>query len=104
MALNQINHKSQYTIHKQMQSLSEYTKLAIVNDMLRSCDLENENNHENIEDLEDGPYDYLLQSTAWLPSYDPQYCLQRKLGLNTKKKTGDYQSFQSKRKQELNSL
>jgi hypothetical protein len=61
----------------------------------------------------------MLQSTALLPSYekhlsyntagntmptcvwqryDPQYCLQRKLGLNTKKKTGDYQSFQSKRK------
>jgi hypothetical protein len=86
-----------------MQSLSEYTKLAIVNDMLRSFDLEN--NNENLEDLEDGPYDYFLQSTALLPSYekhlsyntagntmptcvwqryDPQYCLQSKLGLNTK--------------------
>jgi hypothetical protein len=39
----------------------------VVNDMLRSFDLEN--NHENLE--EDNPFDYflLLQSTAWLPSY-----------------------------------
>jgi hypothetical protein len=46
-----------------MQSLSEYTKLWIVNDMLRSFDLEN--NHENPEEKEDNPFDYFLQSTAW---------------------------------------
>jgi hypothetical protein len=34
-----------------MQSLSEYTKLSNVNDMLRSFDLEN--NHENLETQED---------------------------------------------------
>ena len=51
----------QVTTHKQMQSLSEYTKLLTVNDMLRSFDLEN--NHENLE--EDNPFDYFLQSTAW---------------------------------------
>jgi hypothetical protein len=45
----------------QMQSLSEYTKLLTVNDMLRSFDLGN--NHENLE--EDNPFDYFLQSTAW---------------------------------------
>jgi hypothetical protein len=50
-----------------MQSLSEYTKFLVVNDMLRSFDLEN--NHENIEEQEDNPFDYFLQSTAWLPSY-----------------------------------
>jgi transposase InsO family protein len=33
----------------------------VVNDMLRSFDLEN--NHENLED--DNPFDYFLQSTAW---------------------------------------
>jgi hypothetical protein len=33
----------------------------VVNDMLRSFDLEN--NHENLE--EDNPFDYFLQSTAW---------------------------------------
>jgi hypothetical protein len=49
-----------------MQSLSEYTKLLIVNDMLRSFDLENENNHQNLEEQEDNPFDYFLQSTAWL--------------------------------------
>jgi hypothetical protein len=54
-----------------MQSLSEYTKLLTVNDMLRSFDLENENNHENLEQQqeEDNLSDYYLQSTAWLPSY-----------------------------------
>jgi hypothetical protein len=34
----------------------------IVNDMLRSFDLEN--NHENLEEQQDTPFDYLLQSTA----------------------------------------
>jgi hypothetical protein len=37
-----------------------------VNDMLRSFDLENENNHENLEELEYNPFDYFRQSTAWL--------------------------------------
>jgi hypothetical protein len=40
----------------------------VINDMLRSFDLENENNHENLEEQEDNPFDYFLQSTAWLPS------------------------------------
>jgi hypothetical protein len=39
----------------------------VVNDMLRSFDLEIENNHENLE--EDNPFDYFLQSTAWFPGY-----------------------------------
>jgi hypothetical protein len=37
--------------------------------MLRSFDLENENNQENLEEQEDDPFDYFLQSTAWFPSY-----------------------------------
>jgi hypothetical protein len=41
----------------------------VVNDMLRSFDLENENNHENLEEQEDNPFDYFLQSTAWLTCY-----------------------------------
>jgi hypothetical protein len=41
----------------------------VVNDMLRSFDLENENNHENLEEQEDIPFYYFLQSTAWLPGY-----------------------------------
>jgi hypothetical protein len=78
--------------------------------MLRSFDLEN--NHENLEEQEDNPFNYFFQSTAWLPSYqkhlsyntagntmstcvwqryDPQYCLQSKLESNTKTKTGHYQ-------------
>jgi hypothetical protein len=39
----------------------------VVNDMLRSFDFEN--NHENLEEQEDTPFDYFLQSTAWLPCY-----------------------------------
>jgi hypothetical protein len=82
----------------------------VVNDMLTSFDLENENNHENLE--EDNPFDYFLQSTAWSISYlkhlsyntagntmstcvwqryDPQYCLWIKLGSDTKEITGHYQ-------------
>jgi transposase InsO family protein len=41
----------------------------VVNDMLRSFDLENEDNNENLEQQEDNPFDYFLQSTAWLSSY-----------------------------------
>jgi transposase InsO family protein len=41
----------------------------IVNEMLRSFYFKNENNHENIEEQEDNPFDYFLQSTAWLPCY-----------------------------------
>jgi hypothetical protein len=65
----QTNYKSQHTMHKQMQSLSEYTKLSVVNDMLISFDLGSENNHENLEEQEDNPFDYFRQSTAWLPCY-----------------------------------
>jgi hypothetical protein len=31
-----------------------------------------ENNHENLEHHENNPFDYYLQSTAWLPSYYKQ--------------------------------
>jgi hypothetical protein len=34
----------------------------VVNDILRSFDLEN--NHENLEEQEDSPFDYFLRSTA----------------------------------------
>jgi hypothetical protein len=40
-----------------MQSLSEYTKFEAGNDMLRSFDLDNENNHEYLEEQEDNPMD-----------------------------------------------
>jgi hypothetical protein len=50
-----------------MQSLSEYIKQWSVNDMLRSFEFEN--NHENLEGKEDNPFDYFLQSTAWLTNY-----------------------------------
>jgi hypothetical protein len=39
----------------------------IVNDMLRSFDLEN--NHESLEEQKDNPFDYFLQSAAWLLCY-----------------------------------
>jgi siderophore synthetase component len=43
----------QVTTHNQMKSLSEYTKLTDVNNMLRSFDMEN--NNENLETQEDNP-------------------------------------------------
>jgi hypothetical protein len=61
---SQTNYKSKLAYHKQMQSLSEYTKLSAVNDMTRSFDLENKNNHKNLEKQEDNSFDYFLQSTA----------------------------------------
>jgi hypothetical protein len=39
----------------------------VVNDILRSFDLEN--NHQNLEEQQNNPFDYFLQSTAWLLSY-----------------------------------
>jgi hypothetical protein len=36
----------------------------VLNDMLRSFDLENENNHENLEHQEDNQFDYFLQAAA----------------------------------------
>jgi hypothetical protein len=75
--------------------------------MFRSFELEN--NHENLEEEEDNPFDYFLESTSWLPRYqkhqlhntagntmptciwkecNPQYCIQSKSGSNTKKKIG----------------
>jgi hypothetical protein len=49
-------HKLQVTIHKQMQIIDRVHK--VVNDMLRSFDLEN--NHENLEEQDDNPFDYFL--------------------------------------------
>jgi transposase InsO family protein len=39
----------------------------VVNDMLRSFDLEN--NHEKLDEHQGTPFDYFLQSTAWLICY-----------------------------------
>jgi hypothetical protein len=58
---------SQHTIHKQLQSLSKYTKLCTVNDMLRSFDLVN-----NDEKLEEKKIIHLIKSfnqLHGLPSY-----------------------------------
>jgi hypothetical protein len=41
-----------------MQSSNEYTKLCDVKDELKSFHLEN--NHENLEEQEDNPFDYFL--------------------------------------------
>jgi hypothetical protein len=37
--------------------------------MLRSFDFENESKHESLEEQEDNPFDYFLQSIAWLLGY-----------------------------------
>jgi hypothetical protein len=42
--------------------MNEYTKLYAVNDMLKSFDLKT--NHKKLEEKEDNPFDYFLQSTA----------------------------------------
>jgi hypothetical protein len=54
------------TIHTQENAIIERV-YKVVNDMLRSFDLES--NHENIEEQDDNPFDYFLQSTELLPSY-----------------------------------
>jgi hypothetical protein len=94
------------TYHPQENAIIERVH-RVVNDKLKSIVLEN--NHENLE--EDNPFDYFLQSTAWLSCYqkhlpyntagntmstcvwqryDSQYCLQSKLESNTKKETGHH--------------
>jgi hypothetical protein len=52
------------TINAQASTMIERVH-KVVNDMLRSFDLENY--HENLE--EDNPFDYFVQSTAWSPGY-----------------------------------
>jgi hypothetical protein len=54
------------TINPQANAIIERVH-KVVNDMLRSFELEN--NHENLEEQEDNPFDYFLQSTAWSPCY-----------------------------------
>jgi hypothetical protein len=56
------------TYHRQAHAIIKQVN-KVVNDMLRSFDLENENNHENLEEQQDNPFDYFLQSTAWLSCY-----------------------------------
>jgi hypothetical protein len=55
----------------------------VVNDILRSFDLEN--NHENLEEQEDNPFDYFLRSTAWairlLEAPIIQHCRQHHVNL-----------------------
>jgi hypothetical protein len=62
MALKQ-NKLQVTTIQPQANAIIERVH-KVVNDMLRSFDLENENNHENLEEQEENPFDYFLQSTA----------------------------------------
>jgi hypothetical protein len=54
------------TINPQANAIIERVH-KVVNDMLRSFDLEN--NDENLEEQDDNSFDYFLQSTAWLPGY-----------------------------------
>jgi hypothetical protein len=60
------NQQQVTTINPQANAITERVH-KVVNDMLRSFDLEN--NHENLETQQDNPFDYFLQSTAWLPSH-----------------------------------
>jgi hypothetical protein len=54
------------TYHPQANAIIERIH-KVVNDMLRSFYLQN--NHENLEEQEDNPFVYFLQSTAWLSGY-----------------------------------
>jgi ABC-type phosphate transport system auxiliary subunit len=65
MALKQ-NQLQVTTIYTQANAIIEQVH-KVVNDMLRSFDLEN--NHENLEEQKDNLFDYFLQSTAWILSY-----------------------------------
>jgi hypothetical protein len=56
------------TINQQENAIIERIH-KVVNHMLRSFDLENENKHENLEEHKDNPFDYFLQSNAWFPCY-----------------------------------
>jgi hypothetical protein len=56
------------TYHPQANAIIERVH-KVINKMIRSFDLENESNRENLENYEDNPFDYILQSTAWLPCY-----------------------------------
>jgi hypothetical protein len=60
MALKQ-NQLQVTTNHPQANAIIERVH-KVVNDMLRSFDLEN--NHENLGEQQDNPFDYFLQSTA----------------------------------------
>jgi hypothetical protein len=50
------------TYHSQANAINERVH-KVVNDMLRSFNLEN--NHENLEEQEDNSFDYFLQPIAW---------------------------------------
>jgi hypothetical protein len=54
------NNAKSTTSHNSQANLVIERVHKIVNDILRSFDLENENNHENLEEQEDNPFDYLL--------------------------------------------
>jgi hypothetical protein len=54
------------TINTQANAIIERVH-KVVNGMLRSFDLEN--NHEHIEEQENNPFDYFLQSASWLLCY-----------------------------------
>jgi hypothetical protein len=56
------------THHPQANAIIERVH-KVVNEMLRSFDLENEINHENLKEHEDNSFDYFLPSNAWTPSY-----------------------------------
>jgi hypothetical protein len=62
MALNP-NQIQVTTIYAEANAIIERVH-KVVNDMIRSFDLGN--NHENLEEQEDDPYDNFLQSAAWI--------------------------------------
>jgi hypothetical protein len=60
------NHLQVTTHRPQTNAITERVH-KVVNDMLRSFDLEN--NHENLEEQQNNPFDYFIQSTAWSSGY-----------------------------------
>jgi hypothetical protein len=50
------------TINPQANSIIERV-YKVINDMLRSFDFQN--NHENLDEQEDNPFNYFLQSISW---------------------------------------
>jgi D-lyxose ketol-isomerase len=56
------------TYHPQANAMNERVQNCILSSIC-SDNLTSKNNHENLEEQENHPFDYFLQSTAWLQCY-----------------------------------
>jgi hypothetical protein len=64
-----ISNQLQITINRPQSNAIIERVHKVVNDILRSFDLENDSNHENLEEYEDYPFDCFLQIAVCLLGY-----------------------------------